>query len=209
MPRPSPTLPLSGGLICRVLVMPNELEFVGAVNDCLVDLTIPEYWESNGDELVQHALEMLNIFWASTDNCSIGKIEFFPATIPPTHLALDGSTHNRADYTMLWDRIPATWQNVGDTFTLPNADNRYLKLSNSGTSFGGRQDFTLSSGNIPNLNINYIGASPALADLGTGAPVPSATPSPMTTSTGSLFPSSIDLDPQYIALKPAIYAKFA
>lgn len=192
--------------------MPLDRFIMAAVTDAIADLTYPENWEDNGavsaDDLAQMMSQTLSIYLKSTGNCMIGKVEFFPDVVPPTHLLLDGSTYPAADYPMLWDspQLPAAWKNTGtDEIELPDYMGRYLL---SGSGVGGRDDFTVDESNISFTPISYTGAFPTAITIGAGVPAPSAIPSPMFTSIGSLVPSGIDLDPVYFGLKPAIFATY-
>lgn len=207
MPFPTPTLPITPNTVVRFMEIPNDILILGAINDCLVNLLPPENWEHDGEEFSQIMAKMLFSFWESTDVMFIGRIEFFPEIVPSTHLALDGSTYDQIDYPLLWDRIPASWKS-GGSFTLPDAENRYIKLNDTGYSEGGREDFTLSASEIPLLNVNYIGADPIALEITVGIPVPAAVPVPLSTTVGSASPNSIELNPSFITLIPAIFAKY-
>jgi len=99
-------------------------------------------------------------------------------------LLCDGSTYLRVDYPELYEAIHVNYQVDADTFTVPNlrgkfplGENDDLVLSSEGGSFEETLDIihmpVHSHSNAPH-NHSEIIAVPALADLGTGVPVPSA-----------------------------------
>lgn len=207
MPYPTPILPITEGEIARTVVLPNNALLLAAITDGLVNPTIEENWLTGGAEIAQIMLKMLNTYFLSTDVFSIGRIEFFPVAPPNTHLPLDGSTYAQADYPLLVPKIPASWLS-GSDFTLPDTENKYLRLSSTPLSEGGRDNFTLTPSDIPLMSIDYIGADPIALEITVGIPAPAAIPVPLVTTVGSASPNSIDLDPTFVTLIPAIFARF-
>jgi microcystin-dependent protein len=102
-------------------------------------------------------------------------------------LPCDGAIYNRVDYPLLYAAIKPVFQIDADTFFVPDLRNKFLygedEYQPMGSS-GGEEYVTLDISEIPehghtspphsHSEITSIGA---LADLGTGAPVPSAVPS--------------------------------
>lgn len=141
--------------------------------------------------------------------------------LPPYLLEADGTTHLRSDYPALWDALHASLKTATD-FTLP--DMRGLVAMGASATYsnlttGGEYDHTLTVSELASHSHTDTGhshgesgAAPSVADFGTGAPVPSAVPSPSVTalgfasltSTGSNTPHN-NVQP-YIALLWVFYA---
>jgi len=114
-------------------------------------------------------------------------------------LPCDGAIYARSDYPILYSKIDPVYIVDADYFRVPDMRDRFM-LGESATraldDTGGLESVTLSVSEMPahthtNLPHSHgeITALPALADLGTGVPVPSATPAIGTTS-----PQSIVID---------------
>lgn len=138
-------------------------------------------------------------------------------------LLCDGATYARIDYPELYAVISTDLIIDADYFLVPDLIGRFPRGADIGQAVGfegGESEHLLTDtempshthGNFPHSHGEII-AAPALADLGTGVPVPSAVP-----AVGSTSPQSITIDssgggqahnnePQYTALSWFIIAK--
>lgn len=100
-------------------------------------------------------------------------------------LPCEGSTYNRVDYPLLYEAIDAEFIIDADTFRVPDLRDKFPLAAGDnfpiGTE-GGEETHVLSVAELASHSHNSsphahseITAIPSLADLGTGAPVPSAT----------------------------------
>jgi len=133
--------------------------------------------------------------------------------LPPYLLEADGSTHLRSDYPALWDALNAALKTATD-FTLPDmrglvtmgASATYVNLST-----GGEYEHTLTVSELASHSHTDTGhshgesgAAPSVADFGTGAPVPSAVPSPSITAVGFASLTSAGGDGAHNNIQPYI-----
>lgn len=111
-------------------------------------------------------------------------------------LMCDGAVYNRADYPILYAKLDSVYIIDADTFRVPDLRDKFpvgVGASIGIDDTGGEVEHTLTVGemashshtNIPHSHTEVI-AIPALADLGTGAPVPSATPAAGVTGAASV-----------------------
>jgi len=111
-------------------------------------------------------------------------------------LPCDGATYLRVDYPELYEAIHINYQIDADSFFVPNLRGKFpigesddLVLSSEGGSVDETLDIihmpSHSHTNFPHSH-SEISALPALADLGTGVPVPSAIPSVAITGASSI-----------------------
>jgi len=107
-------------------------------------------------------------------------------------LPCDGALYLRVDYPILYSKIDPFYIVDADSFVVPDMRDRFPLGAGAGHSIGdagGAETHVLTLGELPahtHTTIPHshgeITALPALADLGTGVPVPSATPSIGTTT---------------------------
>jgi len=111
-------------------------------------------------------------------------------------LACDGAIYNRVDYPILYSKIDTAYIIDADTFSVPDMRDR-VPVGVGGDfvagDTGGEQNHLLTIDEMPlhsHTNDPHahseIAAIPALADFGTGAPVPSATASAASTGLASI-----------------------
>jgi microcystin-dependent protein len=101
-------------------------------------------------------------------------------------LACDGASYLRVDYPELYAAIDPVFHIDADNFSVPDLREKFPIGTGGGLSMGdtgGESEHTLSVSEMPthsHTNAPHshseIIAVPSLADLGTGVPVPSATP---------------------------------
>jgi len=95
-------------------------------------------------------------------------------------LPCDGASYARADWPALYDAIDPIYRIDANTFRVPDMRERFPIGQGGGLAlddFGGENEHTLTVAELPAHSHSESTSVPALADLGTGAPVPSATPS--------------------------------
>lgn len=123
-------------------------------------------------------------------------------------LPCDGSAYARSDWPLLYDAIDPIYRIDASNFRVPDLRERFPIGQGGGLDlddFGGSVDHTLTISEIPIHSHSESLALPALADLGTGAPVPSATASAGLTGSqgGGLAHNNM---PPYRAVRFAIVA---
>jgi len=101
-------------------------------------------------------------------------------------LACDGASYSRDDYPILYEKLDAVYHIDADNFRVPDMRDRFMigeGNDNALDDSGGEATHLLTVGELaphihtsPPHNHTETIAVPALADLGTGVPVPSATP---------------------------------
>jgi len=137
-------------------------------------------------------------------------------------LPCDGAVYLRADYPLLYDAIDPAYILDAVSFFVPNLQDRFPLGAGSifpVNDMGGERNHLLTVDEMPlhsHTNDPHahteITALPSLADFGTGAPVPSATPSASLTSFESISIHNTGGNephnnmPPYLAVKWAIVA---
>jgi hypothetical protein len=178
------------------------------IGDAITQLSIENTWVEVGDPVDDI---LTAVFETVTDYYNImlvGLVSQFLAAIPPGWLQLDGSTSQKADYPLLWERLPSQLK-TGTEFTLPDLTDVFAKgatdASEIGTE-GGSNSYVLSIDQLPSHTHTEIPAVAGVDVGGAGPPLPSATPgTPIPTgSTGS--GASIDNLPAYVEMLFAVYA---
>lgn len=116
-------------VISRQLRIPNDLNFLAAVNGALRELTFSYNWEQHGartpEQCAQRALDMF--FEYLDSGWMIGTILPYVTSAPPSNmLPCDGSTYNRVDYTLLYALIDPAYHVDPDTFMVPDLRDKFL-----------------------------------------------------------------------------------
>lgn len=102
-------------------------------------------------------------------------------------LPCDGASYARADYPILYEKLDPVYRIDADNFRVPDMRDRFM-IGEGNDNYlddsGGEAEHVLTVAELaphihtsPPHNHSEGVALPALADLGTGVPVPSATPS--------------------------------
>lgn len=110
--------------ICRLLIIPNDLALVIAVNGALDELTEVENWEQFGTSTPQECADAMAVMWdkyIESSPCMIGSVVLYAtATAPSGTLPCDGTTYNRVDYPALYAVLASVFIIDANTFKTPN-----------------------------------------------------------------------------------------
>jgi len=204
---------LPADTICRVLFIPNSLEWLAQVTGALQELTFLNNWEAYGAVTPEQATEamttMFDLFCFNQGVCRvIGELICYAGDISPDvkWLVCDGSSLLRTDYPDLFNVIGTAYGAADGThFNLPDLRGRVPLGAGNGPSLssyiigdsGGEESHTLILSETPthsHTDAGHIhGESIAVPSVGaaiTGVPVPSATPGVGVTGSGSAALSS-------------------
>lgn len=178
------------------------------MGDALTQLTNDSVWAEVGDpieDIIAAAAETVEKYY---NLMLVGLVSQFIVAIPPGWLQLDGSTHSKADFPILWERLPSQLKTSTD-FTLPDLTSIFINGATNEASIGteaGSNSYQLSIAQLPAhthteippiLGVDVGGAGPPLPSASVGAPIPSG-------STGS--GASIDNRPASVEMLFAVYA---
>lgn len=197
---------LTGDKAIRLVVA--DIALLPDISDAITQLSIENHWVEVGDPIADI---LAAVFETVTDYYNVmlvGLVSQFIATIPPGWLQLDGSTHLKVDYPILWGRLPSQLRTASD-FTLPDLTDVFINgATNEGEigTEGGSNSYALSVAQLPSHTHTEIPAVLGVDVGGAGPPLPSSTPgAPIPTgATGS--GSSIDNRPAYVEMLFAVYA---
>jgi len=133
------------GYVTRLFTIPVWLE--GCLSGAVLELSMINNWEAFGDvtpsEASQEGLEA----WLSMDN-RVGIVETTLGPIPACGLELNGSTHGRFDYPLLWAVLPETMKDdLG--FTLPDMVGSFPMGGSMVGNVGGESDHVLTIDEMP------------------------------------------------------------
>lgn len=202
--RHTPTL--TGNNAIRLVIA--DIALLPDFGDALTQLTNDYVWVEIGDsveDIIAAAAETITDYY---NNMLVGLVSQFLASIPLGWLQLDGSTHTKVDYPVLWERLPS--QLKTDThFTLPDLSSVYPSGAANEAAIGaegGSNSYALSVAQLPTHTHTYIptvvsvtigSAGPPVPDFIAGAPIP-------TGPAGS--GATIDNRPAFVEMLFAIYA---
>jgi len=178
------------------------------IGDAITQLTNDYVWTEVGDpvaDIIQAVSETVTEYY---NLMLVGLVSQFIASIPSGWLQLDGSTHTKLDYPILWERLPSQLKTATD-FTLPDLTDVFINGATDTSEIGdtgGSNSYQLSIAQLPAHTHTYIpavwgvdigGAGPPLPAANVGGPIP-------TGATGS--GSSIDKRPAFVELLFAVFA---
>lgn len=176
----------------RLLRIPDIDWVWGTLRAVLSELTYSSRWKD--DPFAAPIDQATQIFQNIIGNLSmpsplLGTICHYITDAPPDGvLPLDGTTHARADYPQLWAALDPSLK-FGDTFTLPNANGRFLLGGSNPTAAGGSASVTLGVEHMPAHSHDTlphshgeVTALPNATTIGPGAPQPTALPGVGTTA---------------------------
>ncbi len=189
------------GTTCRVLLIPDNQEFLANVTGALEELTFPENWFPQGaltpEQSAAAMVPMFDAFCFRQGVCRvIGEIIPFAGSSSPdaAWLPCDGRSLARSDYPDLFTTIGITYGSVdGSHFNIPDMRDRTIvgvgSVHSIGDSFG-EETHTLTSSEMPSHIHTDLGHShsyvPAIASLTIPGelPIPVATAIPGVSVTG-------------------------
>lgn len=185
--------------ICRVLLIPNDPQFIANVTGALQVLTFPYSYDQYGsltpDQAAQANVPMFDAFCFNQGVCRvIGEIISYAGPTSPDSkwLLCDGSSLLRVDYPDLFAVIGTVYGAADSThFSLPDLRGRTAIGAGTGAGLSpralgdslGEETHVLSIGELA-AHVHTTGNS---AILGTSAPPPldALGPNPLTAVTGS------------------------
>lgn len=193
--------------ICRVLVIPNERQFIGCVTGALEELTFVHNWELFGDvtpvQAARAMRSMFDNFCFGIGECRvIGEIIPYAGSTSPTSnwLVCDGSSLLRADYPELFTVIGTTYGAVdGSHFNIPDTRGRAAIGAGQGTgltsrSLGatvGTEQHSLTVGEMPAHSHADAGHAHTLPDGPAGLVAPGVIPVSVVALAGTGLASAV------------------
>lgn len=148
--------------ICRVLLIPNDLRWLAAVQGALDELTKSYNWEQVGGISAQDAadrsLELVNQTYESV--CMpIGAVIPYVGGFPPDgYLVCDGARYAKADYPKLGAIIAFNlWDpSDNDYFFVPDLNDKFVMGGITGNDVnkqGGQEEVTLTEDQLPQVTV--------------------------------------------------------
>lgn len=145
---------------CRRLIIPDDTEFIGAVNGALLELVNVHNWEKFGavtpEEAAEAAQQMIFKMWDIP--CMIGATFPYLTDTPPYGcLPCDGTVYQRVDYPELYAALNPVFIIDADTFQTPDLRGRTVVASGAGAGLtardvgdtGGEETHTLTELEMP------------------------------------------------------------
>lgn len=217
---------------CRVLVIPNNQEFIANVLGAIQALTFPENWDKWGvltpEEAAEALVPMFDTLCFNEGVCRvIGEIITSAGTVSPDPvkwLVCDGTSLLRADYPDLFAVIGTVYGAAdGSHFNIPDYQGRTIGGSGTGSGLTpravgdqyGEENHVLTVGELAIHSHNDAGhthvegnAAPTVGAAITGVPVPSAVPAVGTTGLGYAAISNTGNDDGHNTIGPRNTALF-
>jgi len=194
--------------LCRVLVIPNQTDWLaivaGALEPLTHDVNFEQFGTATPEQTADIYRDMFDAFSFNLGVCRvIGEIICFAGTTSPDPkwLFCDGSSLVRADYPDLFAVIGTTYGAIDGThFNIPDTRSRVAVGSGTGTGLstytlggtGGEENHTLTVPETPSHSHTDLGhthvegsALPSVGAAIVGVPIPSAIPTASVTGVGS------------------------
>jgi microcystin-dependent protein len=190
-------LAAADGVICRRLIIPNQIDYLAAVNGAILELSQSYNWEQFGADTPDEAaaaMWQMYLEFRESEGCMIGAIVPYGTEFPPPGcLPCDGSTFQREDYPILYDRLHPDLILNADEFQTPDLRNVFVAgAGDNYSSFetGGADTVTLTESEMPSHTHIDAGHLHSVHDhLASIALLPDSppisTPSPIPGATGS------------------------
>lgn len=133
--------------VCRVLRIPDSLDWIAPVTGAILALQDTFNWEQFGtltpEEVTERYSQMVNEFLdAGFSNCMIGVVFPYVTNDPPNGaLPCDGSSFLRVDYPQLYGELADEFIVDADTFVTPDLRSRVIVGVGEGA---GLSDYTVN-----------------------------------------------------------------
>lgn len=202
--RHTPTL--TGDSAIRLVV--TDIALLPDLGDAITQLSNDYQWVEVGDpvdDIVTAIAETVKIYY---DIMLIGMVSQFIAAIPAGWLQLDGSTHAKADFPLLWERLPSQLK-TGSNFTLPDLTDAFPNGATDSTEIGdegGSNSYSLSIAQLATHTHTEIPAIIGIEIGGAGPPFPATGIGPPIATGPAGSGASIDNRPAYVEMLFAVYA---
>jgi len=214
--------------ICRVLLIPNNSEFLANTLGAIQALTFPENWDKWGtltpEEAAAAMVPMFDALCFNEGVCRvIGEIIAYAGTTSPDAtkwLVCDGASLVRSDYPDLFTVIGTTYGAVdGSHFNVPDLRGRAGAGAGTGSGLSavavgdmyGEENHVLVTAELASHTHVDAGhthvegnAAPALGAAIVGVPVPSAVPAVGVTGSGSASITSTGSDAGHNTIGPRL-----
>ena len=208
----TPSAGAASPVVYRMLAAPAV--WLPYIAGALWPLAEPYNWEPFGattpDEAAATMATLIEA-WYSGGTTMLGAITPYIGPLPDGVLALDGSTHQRADWPLLYDVLPVAYQTSETEFTLPDARGYYLAgadPSNPAGAVYGANAITLTVDQLPpHTHSTHVHGPDIDVEGPAGVPTPAtgiATPS-ASGSTGA--GAAVDNRPATLAVVWGIHAR--
>lgn len=133
---------LNSARVCRVLFIPDNVQWLEIVNGALNTLMIERNFELFGDVTPQQCVEVFTdmfIDYLNERPCMLGSILPYATTAAPSGtLPCDGSTYDRVDYPNLYAALDSAYIIDADTFKTPDLRGRTVIGSGTGDDLTAR-----------------------------------------------------------------------
>lgn len=197
---------LTGNNAVRLVVA--DISLLPDIGDAITQLSNESDWVEIGDpvdDIISAISETVTEYY---NLMLVGLVSQFLTTIPPGWLQLDGATHSKDDYPILWERLPSQLK-TSTNFTLPDMTDVYpygaVDSSEIG-DIGGLNSYQLSISQLPTHTHTEIPAIVGIDIGGAGPPLPSAGVGPPIASGPAGSGTSIDNRPAFVEMLFAVYA---
>lgn len=206
-----------GHFVVRVLIIPRDLDIMGAVNGSLIDLTYDYNWEKQGAQTPEDTaacMETMFFRYLAGSGGVIGSIFLWPGdSIPDNALECDGGQYERGSYPSLYDAMGAVYRVDADHFIVPDLRGRVPIGVGQGAGLssrdlgdtGGQESVALGIGELPAHTHSEITAVAAVINGGLEAPAAAAVPGIGTTGSAGLGLGHENMPP-WVALRWCIWA---
>lgn len=197
---------LTGDSAVRLVVTDTAL--LPDISDAITQLTNDYDWVEVGDSVDDIVTAVSETVTQYYNLMLVGLVSQFISTIPPGWLQLDGSTHAKVDYPVLWERLPSQLK-TSTHFTLPDLTDVFINGATDASEIGteaGSNSYQLSIAQLPAHTHTYVPPTLGITIGNVGPPVPAVNlgaPIP-TGSAGS--GATIDNRPASVEMLFAVYA---